>query len=118
MGRKKKGITQVSIDYSSAIVDNLSEEDVNSLELRKMLVAAYKAGYSYRRDDKKEMITQGIWTAITYFAAHRESHQLLVEVLRALGFKYEECKKLMADITYNSDVIEPYVNELFGINKK
>lgn len=113
---KKKGITRAALEYSARTVDNLPEDDISRLELRRMLVHAYQAGYAYRREAKKEILTEGIWVAITYFAAHRESHQLLVEVIRALGLKYDECIKLMNDISYNRDIIEPYVNEVFGID--
>lgn len=67
------------------------------------------------KDLKKKYVDSGVWLAITEFAFHHETHQLLDEVIKAMGFTYEECLFLMEQNDTNKERIEPYVKSIFKI---
>lgn len=66
---------------------------------------------------KKKYVDAGVWLAITEFAFHHEGRQLLEEVIRGMGFSYEECLNLMEQNDTNREEIEPYVRSVFNIKE-
>lgn len=56
----------------------------------------------------------GVWCAISEFASIREAKQLLPEVIRAMGYTYEECLGLMEECKYNNDILRPIVEKVFN----
>ncbi len=100
---------------------NSKEFDIPVLEL--VLRNAFGMGVMWmeaknkvnEKDLKKKHVDSGVWLAITEFAFHHEAHQLLDEVIRAMGFTYEECLFLMEQNDTNREEIEPYVKSVFRI---
>ena len=68
------------------------------------------------KEQEKKHIDSGVWLAITEFAFYNESHQLIEDVIKAMGFCYEDCISLMEQSGCNNDVLEPIINKTFGID--
>lgn len=66
--------------------------------------------------EEKKHIDSGVWLAITEFAFYSESHQLIEDVIKAMGFTYDDCISLMEQSGCNNDVLEPIINKTFGMD--
>ena len=67
-------------------------------------------------EEEKKHIDSGVWLAITEFAFHNESHQLIEDVIIAMGYSYDDCMNLMQQSGCNNDVLEPIINKTFGMD--
>lgn len=67
------------------------------------------------RDIEKESVSSGSWLAISEFANIREAQQLLPEVIKAMGYTYEECLDLMEECKFNNDILRPIVEKVFNV---
>lgn len=68
------------------------------------------------KEQEKKHINSGVWLAITEFAFYNESHQLIEDVIKAMGFSYEDCISLMEQSGCNNDVLKPIINKTFGMD--
>lgn len=93
--------------YSHSEAELFSKEDNGELES--------KVSTTLEEQEKKH-IDSGVWLAITEFAFYNESHQLIEDVIKAMGFCYEDCISLMEQSGCNNDVLEPIINKTFGID--
>lgn len=93
--------------YTQQEAELLSKEDNGELESKIFTILEKK---------EKANIDSGIWLAITEFAFYSESHQLIEDVIKAIGFSYEECINLMKQSGCNNDILEPIINKTFGMD--
>lgn len=70
------------------------------------------------KEQEKKHIDSGVWLAITEFAFHNESHQLIEDVIKGMGFSYDDCIYLMKQSGCNNDILEPIVNAVFNIEQE
>lgn len=71
--------------------------------------------YEEIRSIEKKSVSSGTWLAISEFASIREAKQLLPEVIKAIGFTYEECLDLMEECNFNNDILRPIVTKVFNL---
>lgn len=57
-------------------------------------------------------LNSGIWLAITEISFYNEK-QLIEDIIKAVGFSYEECLELMEQSGCNDDILSPIVESLF-----
>ena len=69
-------------------------------------------------EEEKKHIDSGVWLAITEFAFHAESHQLIEDVIIAMGYSYDDCMNLMRQSGCNNDVLEPIINAVFNVEQE
>lgn len=67
------------------------------------------------RDIEKKSVSSGSWLAVSEFAGIREAQQLLPEVIKAMGYTYEECLDLMEECKFNNDILRPIVEKVFNV---
>lgn len=95
------------------------ELDVTPLEL--VLTNAFGHGVMWceavKEQKEKEIQSQslnsGIWLVITELA-FTGNRNLIEEIIRSVGFSYEECLDLMDQSGCNNDVLEPIVESIFN----
>ena len=69
-------------------------------------------------EEEKKHVDSGVWLAITEFAFHAESHQLIGDVIIAMGYSYDDCMNLMRQSGCNNDVLEPIINAVFNVEQE
>lgn len=74
--------------------------------------------FTILEEEEKKHIDSGVWLAITEFAFHNESHQLIEDVIIAMGYSYDDCMNLMQQSGCNNDILEPIVNAVFNIEQE
>lgn len=67
------------------------------------------------RSIEKESINSGSWLAISEFASIREAKHILPEIIKAMGYTYEECLNLMEECKYNNDILRSIVKKVFNV---
>ena len=67
------------------------------------------------RSIEKKSINSGSWLVISEFASIREAKQILPEVIKAMGYTYEECLDLMEECKFNNDILRPIVAKVFNV---
>lgn len=67
------------------------------------------------RDIEKKSVSSGTWLAISEFANIREAQQLLPEVIKAMGYSYEECLNLMEECKFNNEILRPIVEKVLNV---
>lgn len=95
--------------YTQQEAELLSKEDNGELESKIFTILEKK---------EKANIDSGIWLAITEFAFYNESHQLIEDVIKGMGFSYDDCMNLMQQSGCNNDVLEPIVNGVFNVEQE
>lgn len=95
--------------YSHEEAELFSKEDNGELESKISTIL---------EEEEKKHIDSGVWLAITEFAFHAESHQLIEDVIRGMGFSYDDCINLMQQSGCNNDVLEPIINRVFGMEEE
>lgn len=93
--------------YSHEEAELFSKEDNGELESKICTIL---------EEEEKKHIDSGVWLAITEFAFHNESHQLIEDVIKGMGFSYDDCINLMQQSGCNNDVLEPIINRVFGMD--
>jgi len=113
-----------SIEQLTELYDRLDEKDLDITKLELVLHNAFEHGVywsnlKHKQEleiENKKSLDSGVWFAITEFAFYGEAKQLIPDVIKAMGFSYDECIALMLDCDCNNDVLEPIINEIFDIN--
>ena len=95
--------------YSHEEAELFSKEDNGELESKISTIL---------EEEEKKHIDSGVWLAITEFAFHAESHQLIEDVIRGMGFSYDDCINLMQQSGCNNDVLEPIINAVFNVEQE
>lgn len=67
------------------------------------------------KDIDQKSVSSGSWLVISEFANIREAQQLLPEVIKAMGYSYEECLNLMEECKFNNDILRPIVEKVFDV---
>ncbi len=113
-----KEVTELCNDTNSSDLDmSLTEFTIRNAFGNGVFWAEAKAEEK-EEEAKKKHIDSGVWLAITEFAFYSESHQLIKDVIKALGFSYEECISLMEQSGCNNDVLEPIIDRAFGMDSE
>lgn len=95
--------------YSREEAELFSKEDNGELESKISTIL---------EEEEKKHIDSGVWLAITEFAFHAVSHQLIEDVIIAMGYSYDDCMNLMQQSGCNNDVLEPIINRVFGMEEE
>ena len=95
--------------YSHEEAELFSKEDNGELESKISTIL---------EEEEKKHINSGVWLAITEFAFYAESHQLIEDVIRGMGFSYDDCINLMQQSGCNNDVLEPIINAVFNVEQE
>lgn len=120
----RKTAENAALKQCTDIYNNTNPKDVDMPVLELALRNSFGMGVMWtdarnkvnEKELKKKYVDSGVWLAITEFAFHHEAHQLLDEVIKAMGFTYEECLLLMEQNDTNREYIEPYVKSVFRID--
>ena len=93
--------------YSHSEAELFLKEDNGELESKIFIIL---------EKEEKRHTDSGVWLAITEFAFHNESHQLIEDVIKGMGFSYDDCINLMQQSGCNNDILEPIINRVFGMD--
>lgn len=67
---------------------------------------------SIEKQYKDKYVSLGIWHAITEFA-YFDCRQAIEDVIKSMGFTYEQCLSYMDNNGTNNDILLPIVNAIF-----
>ncbi|MDH6357220.1 hypothetical protein [Parabacteroides sp. PF5-9] len=63
-------------------------------------------------------LNAGIWLAITEIAFNRGYNGLIEDIIKAVGFTYDECLELMESSGCNNEILQPIVNSIFNVEEE